>query len=72
MDVAKQIDSSSHCPKTFADAVQQALRNESWDRGETKMALIREEKVVVPTDRSIASRTKRSFRASTGSSRNSK
>ena len=35
------------------------------------MALIREERTVVPTDRSTASGTKRSFRASAGSSRNS-
>ena len=71
VDVAKQIDSGSHGPETYVDAVQQALRNESWDRGEPRMAPIREERAVVPADRSIASGTKRSFGVSTGSSRNS-
>ena len=71
VNVAKQIDSGSHGPKSFADAVQRALRNKSRDKSEPRMALIREEKVVLPVDRSIASGTKRSFEASTGSSRNS-
>ena len=30
--VAKQIDSGSHGPTSFSDAVQRALRNESWDK----------------------------------------
>ena len=42
VDVAKQIDSGSHSLETYADAVQQALRNKSWDRGEPRMAPIRE------------------------------
>ena len=71
VDVAKQIDSGSHGPETYADAVQRALRNKSWDRGEPRMAPIREERAVVPADRSLASGTKRSFGASAGSSRNS-
>ena len=71
VDVAKQIDSGSHGPETYADAVQRALRNESWDRGEPRMAPIREERAVVPADRSLASGTNRSFGASAGSSRNS-
>ena len=71
VDVAKQIDSGSHGPETYADAVQRALRNESWDRGEPRVAPIREERAVVPADRSLASGTKRSFGASVGSSRNS-
>ena len=71
VDMAKQIDSGSHGLETYADVVQRALRNESWDRGEPRMAPIREKRAVVPTDRSIASGTKRSFRASAGSSRNS-
>ena len=71
VDVAKQIDSGSHGPETYADAVQRALRNESWDRGEPRMAPIREERAAVPADRSLASGTKRSFGASAGSSRNS-
>ena len=71
VDVAKQIDSGSHGPETYANAVQRALRNESWDRGEPRMAPIREERAVVPADRSLASRTKRSFGASAGSSCNS-
>ena len=37
VDVAKQIDSGSHGPETYADAVQRALRNESWDRSEPRM-----------------------------------
>ena len=32
VDVAKQIDSGRHGPETYADAIQRALRNESWDR----------------------------------------
>ena len=34
-------------PETFADAVQWALRNKSWDRGEPRMAPIREKRAVV-------------------------
>ena len=71
VDVAKQIDNGSHGLEIFADAVQLALRNESWDRGELRLALIREERAVVPADTSLASGTKRSFGASAGSSRNS-
>ena len=72
VDVAKQIDNGSHSLETFDDAVQRALRNESWDRNEPRMTPIREERAVVPADRSIASGTKRSFRASAESSCNSK
>ena len=32
VEIAKQIDSGSHGPESYADAVQRALRNESWDR----------------------------------------
>ena len=71
VDVSKQIDSGSHGPKSFNDTIQRALRNESWDRGEPRMAPIKEERAVLPADRSLASGTKRSFRASVGSSRNS-
>ena len=72
MDVAKQIDSNSHDPKSIIDAVQRALRNESLDRGETRIALIRKERAVVPVNRSLASETKKSFGASVKTSRNSK
>ena len=71
VDVAKQIDSGSHGIETFADTVQRALRNKSWDRGEPRMALIREERAIVPADRSIASGTKRLFGASARSLSNS-
>ena len=72
MDAAKQIDSGSHDLESFADTVQRALRNKSWHKGEPRMAPIREERAVVPTDKSIASGTKRSFGASARSSRNRK
>ena len=72
VDVAKHIDNGSHGLETYTDAVQRVLRNESWDRGEPRMAPIREERVVVPVDRSIANGTKRSFRALARSSRNIK
>ena len=58
VDMAKQIDSDSYDPETFADTVQRALRNQSWDRDESRMAPIREKMTIVPADRSIASRTK--------------
>ena len=38
VEIAKQIDSGSHGPESYADAVQRALRNESWDKGEPRMA----------------------------------
>ena len=38
VEIAKQIDSGSHGPKSYIDIVQRALRNESWDRGEPRMA----------------------------------
>ena len=72
VDVAKQINSGSHGLESFVDAIQLALRNESWDKSEPRMAPMRDEKAVVPADRSTDSETKRSFRASARSSRNSK
>ena len=71
VDIAKRIHSSSHGPKSFADAIQRDLRNKSWDKGEPRMAVVRKEKVVVPANRSISNGTKRSFRASARSSQNS-
>ena len=72
VDVAKQIDSSSYGPESFPDIVQRPLRNESWDRGVPRMAPIKEERDVVPANRSIASGAKRSFGASARSLHNSK
>ena len=42
VDGAKQIDSNSHGLETFADTIQRALRNKSGDRGEPRMAPIKE------------------------------
>ena len=72
VDVPKQIDSGSHDPKSFTDTIYQALRNESWDRGEPRMAPIRDEKVVVLADRCTSSGTKMSFGALIGRSRTNK
>ena len=38
VEVAKQIDGGSHGPRSYANAFQRALRNESWDRIEPKTA----------------------------------
>ena len=38
VEIAKEIDSGSHGSELYADAVQRALRKESWDRGEPIMA----------------------------------
>ena len=70
VEVAKQIDSDSHDPETFTDAIQRVLRNKSWDRSDLRIAPIREERTVVPVYRSTVSRTKRSFGASVGNSSN--
>ena len=72
VDVAKQIDGSSHGPNSFGDAVQRALRNESWDKDEPRMALDKVKRAVVLIERSTSGGTKRSFGALVGSSRNSK
>ena len=38
ISIAKQIDSGSQGPTSFSDAVQRALRNESWDRAPSKVS----------------------------------
>ena len=64
VDVANQIDSGSHSPKSFTNTVQRALSKKNWDKGEPRMALVRDERPVVPANRS----TKRSFGALASSS----
>ena len=61
VEVAKQIDGGSHGPRSYADAVQRALRNESWDRIELKSAPNKEEMALVPIERSMPSGVKRSY-----------
>ena len=63
VEVAKQIDSGSHGPRSYADAVQRALRNESWDLIEPKTALNKEEIELMPIERSTPSGVKRSYEA---------
>ena len=63
VEVAKQIDGGSHGPRSYADAVQRALRNESWDRIEPKTAPNKEEMALVPIERSTPSGVKRSYEA---------
>ena len=52
VEVAKQIDSGSHGPRSYADVVQRALRNENWDRIEPKTAPNKEEMALVSIERS--------------------
>ena len=63
VEVAKQIDGGSHGPRSYADAVQRALRNESWDRIEPKTAPNREEMTLLPIERSTRNGLKRSYEA---------
>ena len=63
VEVAKQIDSGSHGPRSYADAVQRALWNKSWDRIEPKTALNKEEIALVSIERSTPSGVKRSYEA---------
>ena len=65
VEVAKQIDGVSHGPRSYADAVQRALRNESWDRIEPKTAPNKEEMALVPIERSMPNGVKRSYEAPT-------
>ena len=68
MDVAKQIDSRSHGPESYANAVQRALRNESWHRGEPRMAPSKVE--IIHEVKPTLNEAKKSFGASAGGSRN--
>ena len=68
VEIAKQIDSGSHGPESYADAVQRALRNESWDRGEPRMAPSKVE--IIHEMKPTLNEAKKSFRASAGGSRN--
>ena len=63
VEVAKQIDGGSHGPRSYTDAVQYALRNESWDRIEPKTAPNKEEMALVPIERSMPNGVKRSYEA---------
>ena len=40
VEVAKQIDGGSHGPRSYADAVQRALGNKSWDRIVSRPGLV--------------------------------
>ena len=63
VEVAKQIDGGSHGPRSYADAVQRALRNKSWDRIEPKTAPNEKEMAIVPIERSMPNGVKRSYEA---------
>ena len=68
VEIAKQIDSGSHGPESYADAVQRALRNESWDKGEPRMAPNKVE--IIHEVKPTLNEAKKSFGASAGGSRN--
>ena len=68
VEISKQINSGSHGPESYIDAIQRTLRNESWDRGEPRMALSKEE--IIHEARPTYSGAKKSFGASTRGSRN--
>ena len=68
VEIAKQIDSGSHGPESYADAVQRALRNESWDRGEPRMAPNKVE--IIHEVKPTLNEAKKLFGASAGGSRN--
>ena len=68
VEIAKQIDSGSHGPESYADAVQRALRNESWDKGEPRMATSKVE--ITHEMKPTLNEAMKSFGASAGGSRN--
>ena len=68
VEIAKQIVSGSHGPKSYADAIQRVLRNESWDRGEPRMAPSKVE--IIHEAKLTPNEAKKSFRTSAGGSRN--
>ena len=68
VEIPKQIDSGSHGPESYVDAIQRALRNKSWDRGEPRMAPSKVE--IIHETKSTPNKAKKSFGASTGGSRN--
>ena len=68
VEIAKQIDSESHGLKSYTDDVQRALKNESWDRGEPRMALSKVE--IIHGAKPTPNKVKKLFRASAGASRN--
>ena len=70
VEIAKQIDSGSHGPESYADAVQRALRNESWDKGEPRIVSSKVE--IIHEMKPTLNEAKKSFGASAGGSRNNK
>ena len=68
VEIAKQIASGSHGPESYANAVQRALRNESWDRGEPRMAPSKME--IIHEAKPTPNEAKKSFGALAGGSRN--
>ena len=69
VEVAKQIDGGSHGPRSYTDAVQRALRNESWDRIEPMTASNKDKITLVPIEKSTPSGVKRSYEAPVGNLR---
>ena len=67
VEIAKQIDSGSHGPESYADAVQRALRNESWDKGEPRMTPNKME--IIYEAKPTLNEAKKLFGASAGGSR---
>ena len=62
VEVAKQIDTGSQGPETYSDAVQRALRNESWDRIKTKPVMDKDVETPVPSENTASGEAKRTFK----------